>query len=160
MGVLSWDWHEREIRVDVRPRGWEPPIGPHLGPAPTHLREYPGLPIIVGRRGERPRGGARPGTRAENQTMRPTDSSYDRSMGDATTDLLAALRSAGHTVETPVTGSVIVDGDEITSEEWDLLAVAYDGDLEALGFEAPAGCEASCAELLVETSDGWASIVS
>lgn len=23
MGVVSWDWHEREIRVDVRPRPWE-----------------------------------------------------------------------------------------------------------------------------------------
>jgi hypothetical protein len=66
--------------------------------------------------------------------MRPHDSSYDRDAASATTDLLQALRDAGYEVATPVTGSVLVDGDEIASEEWDALAAAYDGDLEAIGF--------------------------
>lgn len=72
--------------------------------------------------------------------MRPTDSSYDRDAATATERLLAALRRA-YKVETPVTGSVIVDGREITSQEWDQMAMAWDGTadgLEALGWEEAA----------------------
>jgi hypothetical protein len=57
--------------------------------------------------------------------------------------LLAALEDAGHRVETPVTGSVWVDGREITPDEWEILERqwaepdAFD-DLSDLGFDAPA----------------------
>jgi len=52
--------------------------------------------------------------------------------------LIAALRATGRTVETPVTGSVLVDGEEVSSEAWDRLVQAWDGTedgLEDLGWE-------------------------
>lgn len=65
------------------------------------------------------------------------DRTIDRAQAQATLSLLDALRLA-HEVETPVTGSVIVDGEEITSEAWDRMAMTWDGTpdgLEELGYE-------------------------
>lgn len=62
--------------------------------------------------------------------MRPLNSSYDRMFAKSTEELLQALISAGHKVETPVTGSVIVDGVLIPRNEWDRWSVDWDGDLE------------------------------
>jgi uncharacterized protein (DUF2237 family) len=56
--------------------------------------------------------------------------SYDRTFAQSTTNLLAALREAGHDVRTPVTGSVIVNGIEIPPNRWDYLAAHWDGDLD------------------------------
>jgi hypothetical protein len=70
----------------------------------------------------------------ESQTgLRPADSAYDRDFAHATSSLIDALREAGHEVETPVTGAVIVNEIEIPSDQWDAVAVVYsqDGDLEA-----------------------------
>lgn len=64
--------------------------------------------------------------------MRPIDSSYDQTFARGTTALLDALRQAGRTVETPVTGAVIVDGREIDPQEWDGLVAAWSGDPEDL----------------------------
>lgn len=47
--------------------------------------------------------------------------------------LIEALRAAGHTVETPVTGSVLVDGVEITPDAWERLIMAWDGTEDGLG---------------------------
>lgn len=64
--------------------------------------------------------------------MRPFTSAYDSSFASATDRLLEALRNAGHTVETPVTGSVLMDGVEIPPAAWDRLAIEYDGDLDEI----------------------------
>lgn len=56
--------------------------------------------------------------------------SYDQGFIAATERLLADLQAAGHQVETPVTGSVIINGVEVKPAEWDKLAVNYGGDLE------------------------------
>ncbi len=70
--------------------------------------------------------------RAASSGGRPLDSAYDRSFATATERLLRDLKAAGHTVETPVTGSVIVDGTEVSPEDWDRLAINYSGDLDSI----------------------------
>lgn len=64
--------------------------------------------------------------------MRPCDSSYDRAMSDAITDLLSALREAGHAVETHVTGAVSIDETTIKGEDFERLALAWDGTPEGI----------------------------
>jgi hypothetical protein len=57
--------------------------------------------------------------------MRSSDSAYDRRFGQATVELLAALRQAGYAVATPVTGHVLVTGQgrtlDVSPAEWDRL---------------------------------------
>lgn len=50
----------------------------------------------------------------------------DRDFAAATMEIIAALREAGYTVETPVTGAVIVDGREFSSDEWDRVCASDD----------------------------------
>lgn len=59
-------------------------------------------------------------------------SSVDNFFASETEKAIAALTEAGHDVETPCTGSVIVDGAEITSDRWDALMVVWDGDVDAI----------------------------
>ncbi|RJQ07547.1 MAG: hypothetical protein C4551_06480 [Bacillota bacterium] len=56
---------------------------------------------------------------------RPGDSAYDRDFAQATAVLLGALREGGYEVETPVTGSVIIGGIEVTSDKFDALAMQW-----------------------------------
>lgn len=56
----------------------------------------------------------------------------DRDFAGATMTLLESLKDAGYDVETPVTGSVIVDGVEIDRVTWDKLCTSWDGTDEGL----------------------------
>lgn len=62
---------------------------------------------------------------------RPVDAAYDRVQASATMTLLDALRLA-HQVECPVTGTVIIDGEEVSSGAWDAMAMAWDGSADGL----------------------------
>jgi hypothetical protein len=67
-----------------------------------------------------------------------TQTTMDRNAAVGTAALLAALRAGGYDVQTPVTGSVIVDGQEIDSAAWDRMVMEWDGSadgLEDMGWE-------------------------
>ena len=51
--------------------------------------------------------------------IRPFNSSYDRRFMGAHQEAVEALENAGHTVEQPVTGSIIINGREYSRAEWD-----------------------------------------
>lgn len=70
---------------------------------------------------------------AQDTGGRPVDSSYDKDFGQATSYLIREVTEAGHLVETPVTGAVIVDGIEIPSDQWDGVVSQFvaDDDLQA-----------------------------
>ncbi len=87
------------------------------GPVWTH---HDVAEFIARRRGEQ---------RAAN--LRPPVHSYDHAFAEATARLIHDLEEAGHTVECPVTGAVIVDGIEIPRERLDGFASVHEGDAEA-----------------------------
>ena len=70
-----------------------------------------------------------------------TMTTMDRNAAAGTTALIAALRAGGYDVQTPVTGSVIVDGDEISPAAWDRMVMEWDGSangLEDMGWKRAA----------------------
>ena len=77
---------------------------------------------------------------------------------DSTTALLTALRAGGYTVETLVTGAVIVDGQHIDASAWDSAAMAWDGTadgLEDLGWDMAAEAMREVEATATTTETAW-----